>query len=415
MALHFLQSADFRLDMPLPYDADRRMIKTRYLRGAVSSLVTYAKLKHVPLCLLPGDLIDAAHATAGGIRFLDEMLGSAPHCTFVIAPGNLDPWQAGGVWDRPLPPNVLVFRSRNVSRFRLKRLGVEIYGCACQGGMPNDDPLRGLRDSGDLDRVPDASDLSDFLPGEEDCGAENPKRPFRIFCCHGAMGTSERAPLRVTPDALQRMGFDYVALGHRQSGFQQMLEDGRMVGCSGCPEGLSFRPADQGVKTALEGQLDVTESGSLQVTLRQQRICKGIFYSISLDVGGCTQHQATEKLEQLLASGHYGPADALAVTLRGKVPLGFAPDLASMEKRLGRQKLFLLRLINHTLPLADAKSLTESETAEGAFYRAMLPWLEHQDPEVRSRSKDALQRGMYALQGGPVDEVGEMLPRQTQS
>ena len=64
-----------------------------------------------------------------------------------------------------------------------------------------------------------------------------------------------------------------------------------------------------------------------------------------------------------------------------------------------RGELASLELRDQTLPVADGKQLSQDITLRGAFFKALLPKLMHDDPEVRRRAVLSLQIGLSAIEG----------------
>ncbi len=193
--MKFIHAADIHLDSPLRGLASYEGAPVEEIRNAsrraLDNLVELAIENKVDFVLIAGDLYDGDwrdHNT--GLFFARQMseLRKADIPAFVIA-GNHD---AQNVMTKhlPLPDNVRQFGTRKPETFRLEDLGVAIHG---QGF-----PTKAVTDDLTLNYPP-------VVPGL-----------FNIGLLHtsltGREGHDNYAPCTV--DGLNRLGYDYWALGH---------------------------------------------------------------------------------------------------------------------------------------------------------------------------------------------------------
>ena len=88
-----LHCADIHLDTPFrSKSAERSAALRRQLRRAFSAMVEYARKENINIVLLAGDVFDTRTVTSDTVNFVKESFASAPECTFVISPGNHDPY-----------------------------------------------------------------------------------------------------------------------------------------------------------------------------------------------------------------------------------------------------------------------------------------------------------------------------------
>ena len=94
------------------------------------------------------------------------------------------------------------------------------------------------------------------------------------------------------------------------------------------------------------------------------------------------------------------PETALRVVLEGDVGLDCHVDTAALTYHGNGFALF--EVVDHTLPLYDAAYLEKAPTLQGAYYRTLLPKLNHEDAKVRETAAAALRLGLSALAGREV-------------
>ena len=91
-----LHTADIHLDVPFKIaNVAKAQTRRSELRGALSSLFTYARLEHFDLMLIAGDMFDREFVTPDTVALVLREMAACSDCRIIIAPGNHDPYTPG--------------------------------------------------------------------------------------------------------------------------------------------------------------------------------------------------------------------------------------------------------------------------------------------------------------------------------
>lgn len=362
--MKFLHCADIHLDSPFslasPTEAGKRRTE---LRSDFSSAVLHAKTEGCQLFLIAGDLFDDTFVTKDTMELVVHEFSAFPDCTFVIAPGNHDPYYdrspyALTVW----PENVHIFTSSELSYIDLPTLNTRVYGYAFTSDSLTASPLAGFH-------VEDETKIN-------------------LLVAHGDVGSPLSVYAPITEAELAQSGLDYAALGHIHKAEEPKKVGKTTYAYSGCMEGRGFD--ETGYKGALVGELTDT------LTLRPVRFCKRRYEICSVDITGASDLAAVaDKL--VSACGGYGSDTALRVVLEGVTAPSFSVDPTVLRRLL--PKPYTLEHIDNTLPLYGAEVLKKEGTLIGAFYRQLEPSLSSADAHERETAIAALKYGLKALHG----------------
>ncbi len=372
--IKFLHCADLHLDSPLAaLDLRRAEVRRNEFRAAFTSLTLYAKLNKIDFLLISGDLLESGFATKDTVALLKREFASIPDCEVIIQPGNHDPYTSQCFYRRTeFTPNVHIFDADELSCFDFPEKNTTVYGYAFTGPK--------------LEHCPFA-----------DAKPTDPNR-INLLMAHGEIGksVSEKGPIPL--EAISETGYDYVALGHYHdhSGIKKL--GATYYAYSGCLESRGFD--ELGEKGAIIGAAE-KENGELKLAAKFVRFSKRRYEIDTLDVSGCrTNPDVVEKLGALIAEKRYGDDTALRVRLTGEV----GGELRISETFLSEQfpHLFLLRLVDETMPLLDVEQLRRDPTIRGAFYDSLRPMLESSDKKERELASQALRYGLAAISGGDI-------------
>ncbi len=360
-----LHAADLHLDSAFcgtdVLDAQERREAQRGVLRRIFDLFCREKCD---LMLLAGDLFDSKYVTPETEALFLQLARSADK-PIVIAPGNHDPYVEGSLYGSGrLPEKVFVFSSPELQCFELEELKTRVFGYAFTSSALRHSPLAG-------NLPPEKGDWLHLLCAHGD--TENP--------------TSRYAPL--TPSDIERFEVDYAALGH----VHNPADAGGAIRYSGFVQGRGFDELGDGgvwIVTVERGEPALAE----RYILSEER-----FVITDLEVSGCEEDEEIQgKIRE--ACREYGARAGthLRVNLTGAVD----PELVE-EAMAVRQGLLCglvsLELRDLTLPVADGRALSGDVTLRGAFYRALLPQLMDDDPEVRRRAALSLQIGLAAIDG----------------
>ena len=373
--IRVLHCADLHLDSPLSgigfSRAESRQIE---LRSAFTSLTLSAKMSGVDFLIISGDLFDGAYVSRETVALLCHEFAAIPDCKVIIAPGNHDPYTVSSYYNRTeFPDNVYIFKSSEISSFDFPDKNTTVYGWAFTSQYMDNCPLEGFT-------------------------VANPSR-INILAAHGEFNVSESKYCPIPRVMLESCGFDYVALGHIHTfGGVKKLGNGYYA-YSGCLEGRGFDEC--GVKGAI--LVGIEKNETLVLADKFLRFCKRCYAVETCDVSGSqTNVDLLEKIRALVAEKHYGDDTALRVRLVGNIPGDLKPSPTFLAEQFGQ--MFILEVIDETMPLADNARLADDPTLRGEYYRSLKAELESTNEEEREIAILALRYGLAALSGEDITD-----------
>lgn len=360
--MKILHTGDIHLDSPFtsinPIEAEKRRTA---LRSAFSSMILYAKTEKIDLFLICGDLFDDECVTKDTCLTLCKEMASVPECSFIITPGNHDPYRENSPYNLvTFPENVYIFKSQETTKVELGDSGVCIWGSAYFS-----DSKEGFK-----------SPLID-------------KSKVNILMHHGDLDVASSPYCPISTHQIEDSGFDYVALGHIHKGTEIKKAGDTSFAYCGCIEGRDF--GECGYKGAIVGEI---EKGN--VNLHHVRFSSKRYEIISHDVTGCSSFSdcIADIIEKCSA---FGEDTLLRVELTGVVSESFSPDPDSLRQVLSKPSY--LEIKDRTLALLNMKNLKEDKTLAGEFYRALEDKLFSQDEEEKRIASEALKYGLRAIYG----------------
>ena len=366
--LKLLHTADLHLGSPFS-GLDIRSSEQRR-RGQVESFsraLQKAKECGCSAVLIAGDLFDCGYADGDTVNRAFEILGECG-MPVIISPGNHDPYVAGGIYSsRSIPDNIHIFDSPEMSRIDLPEIGLSVHGYAFDSERYTSDPL--------------ASGI-ELFPGH-----------FNVMCAHGDAYSpiSTYAPINLPQ--LERLGLDYVALGHVHKISDPIRLGRTLLAYSGFLEGRSFDECGYG------GAIIVTLSGDREAVAEAERVILSDkrYLTHTLDVTGAAgRSDLLSDIRKYIEESRLGKETCLRITLVGNVDPRTPDSLSISADEMG---LALLEIQNETLPIFNAEYLENDITLRGALYRQLLPSLNSPDPETRKVAVGALRMGLAALDG----------------
>ena len=354
--IKILHTADWHMDAPLREFND---IQRRELRAA--SLALPGKIADLciregcDLCLISGDVFDGVWSPEGYeavFRALERM-----EVPVFIAPGNHDPYRERSVWTmEQWPENVYLFRSPELSSFRVAELDCRIYGAAFTSAQSE-------------------SLLDGFF-------AECDER-YAIVCLHGDP-TNPASPYNpVTAAQVREAGIDYAALGHIHARGQFDAGAGLCV-WPGCPMGHGFD------ETETKGVV-ITQLGET-VTARFVPLDTIRFFEYRVEV----LSDPMAALEAVLPPG--GSRDHFRIFLTGEAE----PDtVQGLTARLGDYPN--LTLIDETVPPCDIWEDAGEDSLCGLFFGILRDAAADADPETARKLELAAKLSRRILQKREVE------------
>lgn len=375
----FLHCADLHLDAPFTgsgLSAEQAALRRSEIKETFGRIVQLARDEQVELLLISGDLWEHGYVRKQTVTAINELLGSLSPVKVFIAPGNHDPLLADSFYRTiTWADNIHIFRG-GPSEVKLPELGIVVYGYGYEGYETREPVLQDLK-------VSNREDINILVA--------------HCQVVQGAGSGSSYLPLDLA--TIQRLGLDYLALGHIHlpSGAVRVGES--LWAYPGSPEPLGFdEPGEHGV---ILGEV-TKERGQAQITTTWVPIQKRRYYDLKVDISEAGTPEAVVALVK--GAVKLGPEkDFFRVTLTGRV----APDLVIEEQVLAATlsgDFFHLRLNNNSFPDYDLERLSKGQDLVGLYIRKMEHLLDQSkdqctDPEI---IRLALAYGLDALLKGEV-------------
>ena len=363
--MKIIHTGDIHLDSPFtslnPIEAEKRR---NALRAAFSSMILYAKTEKVDLFLICGDLFDDECVTKDTCLALCKEMASVPDCSFVITPGNHDPYRENSPYKLvKFPDNVYIFSSPDITKVEIGDTGVCIYGSAY---------LSDTKDGYSLLKAP----LID-------------KTKCNILMHHGDIDAVSSPYCPISSRQIEESGFDYIALGHIHKGTEINKLGSTHFAYCGCIEGRDF--GECGYKGAIVGEI---EKG--KIDLHHVRFSSKRYEIVTCDVTGCESFAdcipgIAEKCAQ------FGSDTLLRVELTGVVSESFNADTNLLREVVKTPSY--LEIKDRTAALLNMKKLKEDKTLAGEFYRVLEEKLFSSDEEEKRIASEALKYGLRAIYG----------------
>ncbi len=354
--IKILHTADWHMDAPLREfnDIQRRELREASLRlpGQIADLCIR---EGCDLCLISGDVFDGVWSREGYeavYRALERM-----DVPVFIAPGNHDPYREKSIWTlEQWPENVYLFRTPEITSFRVAELDCRIYGAAFTSSQS--EPL-----------------LEGFF-------AECAER-YAILNLHGDP-TNPASPYNaVTAAQVRDAGIDYAALGHIHARGQFDAGGGLCV-WPGCPMGRGFDETQtKGVVIAELGETPQARFVPLD-TIR--------FFDYRVEAGS----DPMAALESILPPG--GSRDHFRITLTGEAE----PDaVRRMAPRL--EDYPNLTLFDETSAPCDIWEDAGEDSLCGLFFGILRSAAADADPETAKKLELAAKISRRILQRREVE------------
>lgn len=363
--MKIIHTGDIHLDSPFtslnPIEAEKRR---NALRAAFSSLVLYAKTEKVDLFLICGDLFDDECVTKDTVTVLCKEMASAPDCSFIITPGNHDPYREGSPYKLiSFPDNVFIFTEQEMKYVEIGNTGVRIYGSAY------------LADTKDGYSVASAPLIDETK--------------FNILMHHGDLDVANSPYSPISSRQIEESGFDYIALGHIHKGSEIKTLGKTTYAYCGCIEGRDF--GECGYKGAVVGEV---EKGN--INLKHIRFSTKRYEIVSHDVTGCESF--SDCIGDIAAKCiAFGDDTLLRVDLTGVVSEDFNCDADALRAIVKGPSY--LEIKDRTAALLNINKLKQDKTLAGEFYRSLEDKLFSDDEEEKLIASQALKYGLRAIYG----------------
>lgn len=347
--VRFLHFADLHLDSPFTSLGSEIKARARRqeLKACLKRIIDEAASQKADLLLISGDLYEHEYADRKTILYAAEEFGSIPATKVIIIPGNHDPFTGNSYYKSlqwPDNVHILVGPGINSSYIVFDDIKTSVY---TQTSMP--EIQAGSRNGS---QVP-------FKPGY-----------FNILLLHGTlnMAFSRNAWNPLQSSTLDKLGMDYIALGH----FHSRLEGGgagRNIFNPGSPEPLGFDEA--GSHGIYAGTLASDENGIKTRQVRYLPLNQRSYLKLDVNTDGCcTDEQIIRLIAEAIRSAGK-PEDLYEIRLRGYTDESLVPDEAYISESAARE-VFCVRVINEALPGFNYEVIAAEPGLRGLFTRKLL-------------------------------------------
>lgn len=311
--MKFLHIADVHLGCEPDGRFEWAKERKRELWETFRDSIADAEKERADLVLIAGDLF---HHTPDlqELREVNYLLGSYPRICFALIAGNHDCCSPQSAWESfEFAPNVAFLGSRQAECIRFPALSCEVYGF-----------------SYDRSRIP--QNLYDRLrPSQNEF--------FHILLAHGG----DRDHIPIDPQALERSGFDYIALGHIHK--PSVVLPGKAL----YPGALSpIDAGDEGPHGYLIGE---THGTSVEVHFVKKALREYVSIAVSADESD-TVFSMRDKVQALV--GQRGKENIYRVVIRGQRQPG-----VQFDTDLIRSAGMILDVADESVPAFHLQELKE--------------------------------------------------------
>ncbi len=365
-----LHCADIHLESPFHSKSrEQSALMRRELKKSFLSLINTVKEEKIDVVIIAGDVFDTPYVSAETAAFFKEAVSEVPNTTFVISPGNHDPYSESGVYGGTFPENVYVFKSTELSYIDIENTNLRIYGYAFVGTNTLEAcPFIGVR------------------PEDES--------KINILCGHAEVGDPLSPYCPVSISDIENSGFDYCGFGHIHLNEGVKTAGSVPYAYSGCLNGRDFG------ETGAKGAIKITFDGK-KPTFETKIFSTYTYEEITLDVSGVTDGSELRRRISSLVS-EYNEQTFLRIELVGFVPTTLNIDVKALEDETSG--VFYIEIRDLTLPLFGTEQLRSDPTIIGEFFRSLLPMLENGTPDERRTAAKALRIGIAALRGENISD-----------
>lgn len=335
-------------------------------------IINLCKSERIDFLLIAGDLFDTPFVPAEDASRIISAIRQIPDTIVAISPGNHDCACPGSVYLKcSFPENTVIFNSFMEYR-DFPEKGVRLWGAGFTDRFENFALLKANNDC-----APDLVNLC-VLHGE--------------VVSEGSSSTYNP----VTLSAIEKSGFDYLALGHIHKRTEIKKFGNTFYSYSGCPDGMGFdEPGAQGVYI---GEVSKTDC---RLEFRELSSRKYIIDSVNID--GCENSiEAADKVLEHITRTYGEDCNdnlyriSLCGTLRPDTSLRASQVQTALLNTLSYAEVF----DKTDSDINYANALAEESSLRGIFAKKMLSRLSSAPPELQATYQEALKIGLRAFNKG---------------
>ena len=357
--MKFVHMADMHFDTPFANLSSKNDFgKKRRLdqRQILKKIINYIKENKINYFFISGDLYENEYIRKTTIEYINDLFKEIPETKIFITPGNHDPYLKNSMYNNfKWSENVKIFTSKIE---KVETPEADIYGVG----------------------------FDDFYCPSlnvENINIEN-KNKINILITHGALNASDKLQLQYNPmnkNNLNKLGFDYLALGHIHKPDYNTEQNQRIV-YPGSTIAMGFD--ELGEHGFIMGNLE-KEKIELEFIKSDDKEFKELEFDISNIID-------FEKLIEEINNLKLDENKFYKIILVGK--RNFEIDLLQLNKFILLENI--IKIKDKTILNYDLKELINNTTLKGIFAQELLNELENKNYSEEEINK-ILEIGLEAL------------------
>lgn len=354
--MKFIHMADMHFDAPFTNLSDKEnfgSIRRMDQRAVFKKIIDYIKNNNINYLFISGDLYEHQHIRNTTINYINNLFKEIPNTKVFISPGNHDPYLNNSIyanfnWNN----NVIIFNS-NIKKYSYEDVDIYGYGFTdfyCENSIINNLEI------------------------------EN-KNKINILVMHANLDQiSDKKYNEVKTKALEKLGFDYIALGHiHKKNFDNNIIENIIY--PGSTVALGFD--EQGKHGIVEGEINNKELKLKFIPLDEKE-----FNVINLDVTEIiSKEELIEKINnlELIENNYY---EIIFVGRRN-----FEINKYEINKFIIKNNI--IKLKDNTKINIDINKLINENTLKGLFVKELSEKINNEtNEESKKMLEEALEIGL---------------------
>ena len=358
--MRIIHVADVHLDAPFSQLSRKKELgEKRRLeqRKALRKMIEYIKQEKIPYLLIAGDLYEHEYVRESTMYYINSLFQEIPDTKIYIAPGNHDPYckdsyYATYEWSK----NVTIFTSEKIEK--IQEENINIYGCGFTSFYLQNSQIGNIT----LDE----------------------KEKINILLTHADLDASnigEEVYQPITKKTIEKIGFDYVALGHIH---KNNVQENTNIVYPGSAISLGFDELGQ------HGMVEIQiEKGNMQKKFIPLDDIELIKKEVSLQ-----DIQSLEELVEKIEEIHIPANQYVEIILVGARNIEI--NLYKLEKLIQKENVIKIKdMTKIEYPLEQMQNET---TLKGIFIKQMLKKKnEAKTEEEKQMIEKAIEVGLEVL------------------
>lgn len=358
--MKFIHIADMHFDLPFTSLAIKEgLTQKRRLeqRQVLKKVIEYIKQNKIELLFIAGDFYEQEYIRKTTIDYINNLFKQIPETKILIAPGNHDPLIKNSYYkEYNWSENVYIFDSQ-INKINIENINIYGYG------------------------------FEDFYV--KDSGIEqiniDEKEKINILITHASLDSSKAEDMQynaVSTSNLEKLGFDYIALGHIH---KSNYKTNRKIVYPGSGVALGFD--ELGEHGMIVGDIDL-ENKNIEIEFI--KLDETEFAEEEINVEEIfSEEELIEKINNL----NLEEKNLYKIILTGK--RNYNIDEKKILKLINKENI--LKIKNFTKTKYDLEKISKEESLKGLFVKECLEKIEIE--ENKKMIEDAIELGLELLEG----------------